>query len=99
MSALRDKATSSLLWVIAMTVATVSATATATVTVTQTGKKAIALPLDRKRSSGPSKDQACMSLVCPLAQIISGAVACTRANTAERSCILAASCHFAKTAI
>ena len=74
--ALRDQAMSSLLWVIAVTVATVPATAA--VTVTQTAKKAIALPLDRKRSSRPSKDQACMSLVCHLAQIISGAVACMR---------------------
>lgn len=83
MRALRDKATSSLLWVIAMTVATVSARAT--VTVTQTGKKVIALPLDRKRSFRPSKDEACMSLVLLLSQIMSGKIASISVNTAVHS--------------
>jgi hypothetical protein len=80
-----------------MTLATVPATAT--VTVTQTGKKVIALPLDRKRSSRPSKGQACMSLVLLLIQIMSEKMACMSVNTAENSYILAANCPFAKTII
>jgi len=52
--ALRDKAMSSLLWVIAMTVTTVSATAI--VTVTQTGKKVIApVPVRPKKVIPPIK--------------------------------------------
>ena len=96
--ALRDQAMSSLLWVIAMSVATVPATAI--VTVTQTGKKVIApLPVRPKKVIPPIKRPGLYEFGLPFSPDYQWRGGVYAANTAERSCILAASCQFAKTAI